>query len=337
MADQLEHIEESERAPRRRLRQPRAADRRPAGRARAGDHDRRRLPLVRDAAHAASSSRTPRATSSTRATWSPARRPPTSRSCCSTRARAWSSRRAGTPTSPRRSASRTSSSRSTRWTSSTSTRSASARSTPTSTTCRSGSASATSARSRSRRSRATTSSDAPSGCRGGPAARCSSTSSGSRSPATATSHRRFPVQWVIRPMTDEHHDYRGYAGQVAGGVWRAGDEVVVLPSGLRTTVAAVETYDGPLEVGVPGQAVVVTARGRRSTSRAATCSPTPPTNRWSRASSRRRCAGCASGPSSPAPGSRSSTPPVGAARSWTRSSRWSTSRRSRRPRPSGSS
>jgi sulfate adenylyltransferase large subunit len=72
------------------------------------------------------------------------------------------------------------------------------------------------------------------------------------------SHRRFPVQWVIRPMTDEHHDYRGYAGEVAGGEWRAGDEVVVLPSGLRTTVAAVETHDGPLEVGVPGQAVVVT-------------------------------------------------------------------------------
>ena len=40
---------------------------------------------------------------------------------------------------------------------------------------------------------------------------------------------RFPVQWVIRPMTDEHHDYRGYAGQVAGGVLRPGSEVVVLP------------------------------------------------------------------------------------------------------------
>ena len=49
--------------------------------------------------------------------------------------------------------------------------------------------------------------------------------------------RRFPVQWVIRPMSDEHHDYRGYAGEVAGGVWRAGDEVVVLPSGRRTRVA----------------------------------------------------------------------------------------------------
>ena len=48
-------------------------------------------------------------------------------------------------------------------------------------------------------------------------------------------HRRFPVQWVIRPISDEHHDYRGYAGQVAGGVWAAGDEVVVLPSGRRTS------------------------------------------------------------------------------------------------------
>jgi sulfate adenylyltransferase large subunit len=70
-------------------------------------------------------------------------------------------------------------------------------------------------------------------------------------------HRRFPVQWVIRPMSDEHHDYRGYAGEVAGGEWRAGDDVVVLPSGLRTTVAAVETHDGTLDVAVQGQSVVV--------------------------------------------------------------------------------
>jgi len=69
--------------------------------------------------------------------------------------------------------------------------------------------------------------------------------------------RRFPVQWVIRPMSEEHHDYRGYAGQVAGGVWRAGDEVVVLPSGLRTRVAAVETADGELEAAVPPQSVTI--------------------------------------------------------------------------------
>jgi sulfate adenylyltransferase large subunit len=70
-------------------------------------------------------------------------------------------------------------------------------------------------------------------------------------------HRRFPVQWVIRPISDEHHDYRGYAGQVAGGVWSAGDEVVVLPSGRRTSVASVETADGPLEVAVPGMSITI--------------------------------------------------------------------------------
>jgi len=51
---------------------------------------------------------------------------------------------------------------------------------------------------------------------------------------------RFPVQWVIRPQTDAHHDYRGYAGQVAGGVLRAGDDVVILPSGVTTKIARIE-------------------------------------------------------------------------------------------------
>jgi sulfate adenylyltransferase large subunit len=70
-------------------------------------------------------------------------------------------------------------------------------------------------------------------------------------------HRRFPVQWVIRPISDEYHDYRGYAGQVAGGVWHAGDDVIVLPSGRRSSVASVETADGPLDVAVPGMSVTV--------------------------------------------------------------------------------
>jgi sulfate adenylyltransferase subunit 1 len=70
-------------------------------------------------------------------------------------------------------------------------------------------------------------------------------------------HRRFPVQWVIRPISAEHHDYRGYAGQVAGGVWRAGDDVVVLPSGRRSRVAAVETADGPLDEAVAGMSVTI--------------------------------------------------------------------------------
>ncbi len=61
---------------------------------------------------------------------------------------------------------------------------------------------------------------------------------------------RFPVQYVIRPQraTDPRfHDYRGYAGQVAGGVLKPGDEVLHLPSGLATRIAAIETFDGPVE------------------------------------------------------------------------------------------
>ncbi len=69
--------------------------------------------------------------------------------------------------------------------------------------------------------------------------------------------RRFPVQWVVRPMADSHHDYRGYAGQVAGGDWHPGDEVVVLPSGLRSRVAAIDTVDGELDQALPGQSVTI--------------------------------------------------------------------------------
>jgi len=69
--------------------------------------------------------------------------------------------------------------------------------------------------------------------------------------------RRFPVQWVIRPRSDEHHDFRGYGGQVAGGVWSAGDDVVVLPAGIRTQVESVETIDGPLETAIPPLSVTI--------------------------------------------------------------------------------
>jgi sulfate adenylyltransferase subunit 1 (EFTu-like GTPase family) len=58
-------------------------------------------------------------------------------------------------------------------------------------------------------------------------------------------------------MAAEWHDYRGYAGQVASGVWRAGDEVVVLPSGQRSRVAAVETADGPIELAAPPMSVTI--------------------------------------------------------------------------------
>ncbi|WP_411277262.1 elongation factor 1-alpha C-terminal domain-related protein, partial [Gaiella sp.] len=70
---------------------------------------------------------------------------------------------------------------------------------------------------------------------------------------------RFPVQWVLRPQSNDDglHDYRGYAGQVAGGVWRAGDDVLVLPSGLTTRVASVETSDGPIDEATPGMSVTI--------------------------------------------------------------------------------
>lgn len=57
---------------------------------------------------------------------------------------------------------------------------------------------------------------------------------------------RFPVQWVIRPQSDEWHDFRGYAGRVAGGVFKPGDEVQVLPSGFSTKVRAMHAYDREL-------------------------------------------------------------------------------------------
>jgi sulfate adenylyltransferase large subunit len=68
---------------------------------------------------------------------------------------------------------------------------------------------------------------------------------------------RFPVQWVIRPMSDEHHDYRGYAGQMAAGVLRPGSEVVVLPSGRKTRVKAIDTYDGEIDVAFPTMSVTL--------------------------------------------------------------------------------
>jgi sulfate adenylyltransferase subunit 1 len=68
---------------------------------------------------------------------------------------------------------------------------------------------------------------------------------------------RFPVQLVIRPRTAAHPDYRGYAGRVAGGVLRLGDPVTVLPSGRTTSVAAIDTADGPLEEAPAGRSVIL--------------------------------------------------------------------------------
>jgi len=68
---------------------------------------------------------------------------------------------------------------------------------------------------------------------------------------------RFPVQWVIRPNSGEHHDYRGYAGQMAGGLVKPGDEVKVLPSGQTMRVAAIDTADGELDEAFPPLSVTL--------------------------------------------------------------------------------
>ncbi len=68
---------------------------------------------------------------------------------------------------------------------------------------------------------------------------------------------RFPVQYVIRPHTHEHQDHRSYAGTVASGVMRPGDEVVVLPIGKTTTIAAIEGPTGPVEEAFSPMAVSV--------------------------------------------------------------------------------
>ncbi len=68
---------------------------------------------------------------------------------------------------------------------------------------------------------------------------------------------RLPVQVVIRPQDPEHRDYRGYAGRVAAGRVNVGDEVEVCPSGLRSRVVAIDTYDGPLAWAQAGQSVTL--------------------------------------------------------------------------------
>ena len=68
---------------------------------------------------------------------------------------------------------------------------------------------------------------------------------------------RIPVQYVIRPRTVEHPDYRGYAGQVAAGTVRPGQDVLVLPEGLRSTVGSVDTADGELAEASAGRSVTV--------------------------------------------------------------------------------
>jgi sulfate adenylyltransferase large subunit len=68
---------------------------------------------------------------------------------------------------------------------------------------------------------------------------------------------RFPVQYVIRPKSDDFHDYRGYAGQLAGGILKPGDEVVVLPSGMTSTIAGIDLFDREIAEAFPPMSVTV--------------------------------------------------------------------------------
>jgi sulfate adenylyltransferase subunit 1 len=69
---------------------------------------------------------------------------------------------------------------------------------------------------------------------------------------------RFPVQYVIRPQSDQYHDFRGYAGRVAGGVFKKGDTVTALPSGLSTRIRSIETMKGEIDTTFPPQSVTIT-------------------------------------------------------------------------------
>ncbi len=70
--------------------------------------------------------------------------------------------------------------------------------------------------------------------------------------------KRFPVQYVIRPQSDKYPDYRGYAGRVAGGVFRKGEEVMALPSGFTSRISKIDTFDGELEEAFPPMSVTFT-------------------------------------------------------------------------------
>ncbi len=68
---------------------------------------------------------------------------------------------------------------------------------------------------------------------------------------------RFPVQFVVRPYSDDYHDYRGYAGRVAGGILKKGDEVMLLPSGFTTRISKIESYKDEIEEAYPPMSVTV--------------------------------------------------------------------------------
>ncbi len=85
---------------------------------------------------------------------------------------------------------------------------------------------------------------------------------------------RFQVQYVIRPKSDDLHDYRGYAGQIQSGVYCKGDRVTVLPSGLQSSISAIEVNQQEVDEAIAGQAAILHLRDDIDISRGATIART---------------------------------------------------------------
>jgi sulfate adenylyltransferase subunit 1 len=69
---------------------------------------------------------------------------------------------------------------------------------------------------------------------------------------------RFPVQFVVRPMTEAYHDYRGYAGKISSGTFHVGDEIRVLPTGQTSTIATIEKFENSIDHAIAGESIVMT-------------------------------------------------------------------------------
>ena len=80
-------------------------------------------------------------------------------------------------------------------------------------------------------------------------------------------NKRFPVQTIIRPHTQEFHDYRGYAGRVAGGVFKPGDEIMVLPSMLKSKIKSIDMFGKTLSESIAGDSVAISLDDQIDTSR----------------------------------------------------------------------
>jgi sulfate adenylyltransferase subunit 1 (EFTu-like GTPase family) len=91
---------------------------------------------------------------------------------------------------------------------------------------------------------------------------------------TAADAARFPVQWVIRPISDRNdaklgnlHDYRGFAGRMASGTFRVGDDVLVYPSEMKTKITGIHTFEGPQQEAIPQLSYSITVADEIDTSR----------------------------------------------------------------------